>query len=313
MSHPKKALAIAAVSVLAVCVCGYVLLWNPSKAPNRDIQGSTPPEKGSDGVSSTDITTTSVWLGGDLQLTEGMADMLDKPIDELMDLEWSKWPVRALLRDADLVGQAIKEIAVDGEAGDWEPQIGELRSTIKTMLLAYGSNNHSAYFDYLRDSGESVVEETVAALRKIMVTELQVQEGELETDSWKLLSQFSKLAKLGIHWDGLVVQGSRIRLYSTRTATLPPLGRNFQRLRGQIVVYHHVATPPVELGTVIASRGSAIIADVTVFISHSDELGGVVRPYVIRFWYDPINGSWRPKEMCGFSRQNEGPAVQLIF
>jgi len=106
-------------------------------------------------------------------------------------------------------------------------------------------------------------------------------------------------------WKGLVLEGSKIKVFETQTSDPPMLGNEIYDFCGAVCTFDHRTLPPISLEELLKEEGKALIADVLVFIQHDDEMGGVVWPYVFRYFFDPINNKWRVKRQIQYSNKNK--------
>ena len=100
-------------------------------------------------------------------------------------------------------------------------------------------------------------------------------------------------------WTGLILEGSEIRVFESRESE-PPIGGDLYQLRGAIGTFRHFTEPPVPLQEVLRDNGKVLMADVRLLIAHDDGMGGVVWPYVVRYWFDYAGGTWRPHRGVNF-------------
>jgi hypothetical protein len=246
-----------------------------------------------------------------------MEELLDVSAQELIDMSWQSREIDVLLTEGyDEIFKRVETLTLKGEPPQAET-LPKLYDFLTKMLVAYGGDDLPNYFDMLKEAGETVVPEIENGIREMLVTQLGVSKDKVSDGPWGMLSQFAKVTgERGITkacWKGLVTEGSQIAFFETRTDKMEPPGKDFQSVRGQVVTFHHVSMPPISLVDAIKSEGKVIAADVTIFIAHTEERSSTVTPYVLRFWYDSKNRSWRPLTMNGFPNPEYNLPMRMIF
>ncbi|MCX7022301.1 MAG: hypothetical protein NTW26_08550 [bacterium] len=239
--------------------------------------------------------------------TAGLAALGDKAtLDDVVDMSWNSMRTDVLFKDgAAPVAQALAEVRWTGRELLDGQQADALRRTAAAVLAGYGTNDIPAYFQMLKESGETVGEMFDSMMRKDLA-ELGVPAGEIPSDPWETQSLYWRKTGQQTLWQGLCKERSQVTVYETGTDALPKPGEStFWPLRNSIMTFAHIGVPPTSLPDTIKSKGKVKVADVTVFISHSDEKGGKVVPYVIRFWYDSDRKVWRPGAMTCYPNRYE--------
>ena len=239
--------------------------------------------------------------------TVALAAMGDKAtLDDMIDMSWNSMRTDVLFKDgAAPVAQALAEVRWTGKELLDDQQADALRRTAAAVLAGYGTNDIPAYFQMLKESGETVGEMFGSTIRKDLA-ELGVPAGEIPSDPWEGRSLYWRKTGRQTLWQGLCKERSQVTIYETNTDVLPNPGKDsFWPLRESIITFAHIGVPPASLPDTIKSKGKVTLAEVTVFISHSDEKGGKVVPYVIRFWYDPDRKVWRPGAMACYPNRYE--------
>jgi len=235
-----------------------------------------------------------------------------RPAD-LMDMTWDSWPSDVDFSNRERLAESIARIPIKGEITMTPEQRTQLHNLLCELLFDFGNDRFDAYYDYLRNSKEVVPRDMVQAFRRDLINEIGLAEDKIATDPWELLSQSSRAYQEKSLWQGLVSHKSHIDLFEARTQELPVPGEDLNKIRRAIRTFRHVTVPPLTFGYVIESQGHAIVADARIFITHSDEVGAKVRPYVIRLWYDSANGTWRPLRMAFFPNAYERLKPAITF
>jgi hypothetical protein len=290
---------------------GLTVSQNPSEVPesNNQLQNGS--------ASSADTPESSV-------PKETLEDMkivneelvLDKsslrPAD-LMDMTWDSWQFDVDFSDREKLAESIESIPIKGKIATTQEQLSKLRSVLCEVLFDFGNNDFDAYYKFLKNSGETFPPYMIQRFRQDLTIGLGFPEDKIASDPWELLSQSAKEYKDQSLWQGLVTHKSQINLFEARTHELTEPGEDLHKIRRAITTYTHVTEPPITLEQIIEARGKAIIADTTLFVTHTDEVGGKVRPYVIRMWYDPKNNLWRPLRMTFFPNAYESLQPKMAF
>jgi hypothetical protein len=232
--------------------------------------------------------------------------------DELMNMKWDSLSADTSFSNRKDVLRVVSSFTRTGITVD--QHVSEaLTSMLGDVLMFYGTNDLASYFRWLKESNETIRPEVIPELRNSLTQELHIPPQDIPEDSFDLLGRFVEKAAFKTHWNGLVGEGSSIHFFEATTTELPSPGKTFQDLRHKIVSYHHITKSPREPSQIISSKGKVLFSDVTVLIAHSEEVGNIVRPYVMRLWYDPEANIWRPFPMSGFPSMKDGYPCQLVF
>ncbi len=244
-----------------------------------------------------------------------LGDVIEGDIGDAMDMVWSSWEITCDFSDCNKVAEVVSKLPIVGNMKVPEEQLDQLQSCITEMVFNNGNNDYKIYLNFLRKSGEVVDEFIYNTLRETWIAK-GIPEKEVPADPWELLSEDLKkdkedgLAKS--MWKGLVSEGSKIIIFETPTTNLP-IGEDLYKVRGAAITYRHLTVPPIRLDTMLENKGKVIMADVLVFIAHDDSMGGVVWPYIIRYWFDPINKLWRPQGAYCFPNSHKECRSYLLY
>jgi len=240
----------------------------------------------------------------DLEALSG--DLLEGDIGDVMDMEWSSREITSDFSGRNKVAEVIGQFPITSDITVSEEQIDMLRNCVTEMIFNNGNNDYDSYLNFVRKSGETVQQFKIESIRTRLI-EKGISEEEISTDPWKLLSEDlnnkKKLGRMSL-WKGLVSKGSNIKIFEAQTSQLP-IGKKLKELRGGIRTYNDLTAPPISLDEMLTKKGKVLMADVMFFIAHEDVTGGIVWPYTTRYWFDPINNSWRVQEVVLFRNRSK--------
>lgn len=230
-----------------------------------------------------------------------LGDIIDGDIGDAMDVVWSSREITCDFSDRSKVAEQVNQFPIVSDIPVLAEQLAQLRNCVTQMIFNNGNDDYESYLSFLRESGETI----------------QAHHGEpLPPNPWKVhaesLRQNKENSGLMSRWEGLVLEGSRIKIFEAHTSN-PPLGRDLRRLRGAIRVYGRMTVPPVRADDVLKSEGKILMADVQVFIAHDASTGGVVWPFIIRYWFDPVHSSWRAQQAALFRNRHKDPLIKIIY
>lgn len=286
-----------------------------SQSPSEVPASNTQRQNGPTSLVDTPESSTPKETIADTKIAndELMLDMPGKRPADLMDMTWDSWQFDVEFSDRNKLTESIEGIPIKGKVAITHEQLSELRNVLCEVLFDFGNNDFDAYYDFLKNSKETFPPHMIQAFRRDLITGLGFPEDKVASDPWELLSQSCKEYKEQSLWQGLVSHKSHIDLFEAHTHKLAEPGEDLKQIRGSITTYMHVTVPPLTLEQIIKARGKAIVADTTLFVTHTDEVGGKVRPYVIRMWYDPVNNLWRLLRMTFFPNAYESLHPKMTF
>jgi len=322
MEHRKRNRYILFLSLVAIGIfLAYVITVYVRPVSNHElIVSQSPPEVSAsdtqlqnDQASSVDSTPKGTTPEKKITNDELMLVMPGKRTADLVDMTWDSWHFDVEFTDRNKLAESIEGIPIKSKVATTQEQLSKLRSVLCEVLFDFGNNDFDAYYDFLKKSGETFPPYMIQAFRQDLITELGFPEDKIASDPWELLSQSSKEYKEQSLWQGLVSHESRIDLFEANTHRLAEPGELLHKIRRSIATYKHVTVPPLTFEQIIEARGKAVVADITLFVTHTDETGGKVRPYVIRMWYDPVNNMWRPLRMTFFPNAYESLHPKITF
>lgn len=277
--------------------------WNRNLAtPRRREAGTT---AGSDLQASSD----------DLKALEALCgDLVAGDMGDAMDMEWSSREITSDFSDPNKVADAIRQFPVTGDVPLSKERLDLLCKFATEMIFNNGNNDYDSYLNFLRTCGERV-DPSVYDLARRSYIGSGIPQDEIPTDPWELLSQDlrdrKKVFDCSSMWKGLVSEGSSIRVFETQTSRLP-LGPGLYSLRGAVTTFRDLTAPPISLDEMLEDKGKVLMADVQVFIAHDDVTGGVVWPYIIRYWFDPIDNLWRVQRAALFKNRHKAYRIYVL-
>ncbi len=233
-----------------------------------------------------------------------LTELLDADPADMMDMEWNSREITSDFTDRSKIAVVISAMPIKSDTMVSEEQLNLLQDSVTEMIFDNGNNDYDSYLKLLKQSGEKISEGLYERLLGYLKG-YGITEEEISTDPFQRLSQYYENRKRKSRWKGLVSEGSEIRIFETRTSRLETPGRELEIIRQAITTYPHPLRPPISLDEMLKTKGKALIADVKVFIAHEDAMVGIVRPYVIRYWFDSINNFWRPQRATAFQNRKE--------
>jgi hypothetical protein len=248
----------------------------------------------------------------DLESLSG--NLIEGDIGDILDMEWSSHEISSDFSDCNKVVEVVKQFPIVSDIVVSEEQLDKLYDCISKMLFYNGNDDYNNYLDFLRKSGETV---DMSFYESGCARWLRggIPEEEIPTDPWEWLSEDLKRLYKAVGcrsmWEGLVLEGSEIKIFKAQTSELP-FGRELYELRGGMTTFRHVTTPPTTLDEMLKIKGKVLMADVQVFIAHDDSTGRVVWPYVIRYWFDPIHNSWRVQRAALFNNRHKSYRISIL-
>ena len=322
------------VMILGTCLLGFLLAvvtvmtgihrnWPESQARPRETARAYREEVNvADGRSSGESAAASDEIGEEAQNGSVNVRELKRLQEELdlvpdigltMDMQWDSRNVSATFSDPNRITDLIKTLPTKGLTISSD-RLDGLHTVLTRTVLAYGNSDLEAYFDLLRESGETVAADIYEAFRQDLRSAGRTDQ-EVPTEPWEVLSEWCSENKERSLWGGFVVEGSEIRLFQTRARQLDQPGEFLKDIRKCTVNYRHLTTPPISPAEMLRSKGAILMAEVTVFIAHADEVGSKIRPYIIRYWFDSVHEQWRPSAMSFFPNRLENleKKVDLVF
>ena len=246
----------------------------------------------------------------DLALLEKLTEI---DLSTAMDMRWDSKSVTCNFEDYEKVADTIQAIPIINKAMVTNEQLKTLHDVITQMVFDNGTHNIEAYFDYMKKNGQTISTDSYNSLRKALKEEVKIPEMEIASEPWDLAVQFCETYDYCTSWQGLVSEDSEIKLFKTQTSTLDLPGKILANLREACTNFARFTVPPKTIEYEIQSKGEVILADAKVYIQHADKMGAIVRPYIIRYWYDSDNSVWRPLEMTCFQNRHEHFDVRVLY
>jgi len=231
---------------------------------------------------------------------------------EQMDMEWDSRAGTASCRSKDEFLQAIQKLPVTGEALIGSQQREQLTGFLGDLCVSFGTDNPRPYLQRLKQSGETVKPEFVEANRGALLQNLPAST-PIPDDPWEQAALLHQHAKFQSHWHEFVLSGSGIRLYKTTKEDNSTIGEGLWRVRQAITTFNHIGAPPLTAAAVLKQDKELLMAEVTLFIRHDDSMGGKVRPYIARLWYDSLNKVWRTNKMSAFQNGHDDFQPGLMY
>jgi hypothetical protein len=248
----------------------------------------------------------------DLEILLG--DLIEGDIGDALDMVWSNREITSDFKDRNEIAEEVKKFPILSNVEVSEEQLDLLRNCITEIIFNNGNNDYDSYLNFIRKSGETIPHYICELARKSLIGSGTPEE-EIPDDPWKLLSEDlkdrKKVFECSSMWKGLVSEGSQIKLFESQTSQLP-LGDDLYDLRGGMTTFRDLTDPPISLDETIKTKGKVTMADVQIFIAHEDLTGGVVWPYIIRYWFDPINKLWRVERAALFQNRHTSYRIYIL-
>lgn len=310
MQLKRKVIIVASVACcIGICIFAFLVHGGTNGAGREQAAGgtahlSTGNTNGEVATSEStpDTARTGTGANDDLAALEEILDV--DPVD-LMDMEWNQRAVVCDFSSREKVAEAVRSFALVTDARVAEEQLDLLRETVTESVYRNGSNDYVGYLDHARRSGERVAPSIDEFFRRALTERSAVPKQDVPTDPWELVSKVVRERDYRSRWKGLVVEGSEIKIFPAETPNVPHPGEELSTIRGSVRTYHDWTDPPLSLEEAIRLNGTVLIADVKVFVAHEDAMGGIVRPYVIRYWLDPVHDLWRAKVVSAYPNRHE--------
>ena len=245
----------------------------------------------------------------DLVDLQDMEELMDLKLADLLAMKWNSLEVTCDFGDYEKVAEAVDTIPVSGEPKLSKEQEQNIKEFISRTLCHNGRHEFDGFFNFLKESGETIDEYWVQWIRKYFVEKRNMTDDELPADPWKLAAFYrSERRFVWTAWKGFVLDGSEIRIQIAKdmdsVSELP--GTQFQAIGRAQAGFAHLGKPPISLEEMIKLKGKVLTADVILFIAHDETLSEQIFPYIIRYWFDPINNIWRPHLAVGYPRHGSG-------
>jgi len=254
--------------------------------------------------------------GGEIERSEDefLADLVRRRPSDVAAAQWDSWAVDTVLTDRRSVSEGVESLPWVTEVQVAQEDKQALEDVLCEFLLACGTESFSDYFAYLERSGEVIAEDIEGEFRRTLEEYGGVPRSEQPSDPWEVARQFcSDIKPGGTEWRGLVVKHSEVRVFETAITDLPELGKHFRLLCEVKGIGRHISKPPMGLKEALALDGTCRVADVTLYVAHSDRLNAVTRPYMLRFWYDSRSKVWRPLTMSSFQGKHDRLMSYIVF
>lgn len=235
-------------------------------------------------------------------------------IGDALDMIWSNREITCDFSNKNKIKEIVRNFPIVGNVKLTQDQLDQLYNWSTEMIFNHGNNNFSDYIDFLRMSGESIGPSYYEGMRKMEMNR-GIPEKEIPNDHWELLSKriefIAKEHGRRTYWKGLVSEGSRITIFEATKSDLP-IGSQLKQLRGSITIYKNAFFHPISVEQAIGDQGNVIMVDVRFFIAHDDSIGGVIWPYIARFWFDTVNNSWRAQKVALLSNRHTAYPIYIL-
>ena len=241
-------------------------------------------------------------------------ELLTGDVGDMMDRIWASREIASHFTSRKEVGDAVAKIPFTGHVEVSQEQAEILRNQVTELVFDNGHNNFSAYLTFLKKTGQVISEKQEKDLRDIFA-DRGLPSDQIPKDPWELLAKFLDGAGASptvCRWKGLSVDGSEIRIFETQEPE-PPIGGDLYQLRQALSQFRRFTEPPVSLDETLQRTGKVVMADVRILIAHDEGMGGVVWPYIIRYWREPDSNIWRAHEAVLFQNRRMAPDGYILY
>jgi hypothetical protein len=317
----KKSLILFMICCTAGLISGVFLLAKAFLFTGNDHPGSnTDISHGDSGMVSSQkkwVATSKETIQQASQKKQELIELRDEAglksdIKQVMEMQWNNKEVSTLLKNQDELTAVVDKMPVNGKAitAITDEQADQLKSALLQMLLCHGKNDFSSYISTLKETGETMPLFLQEYLKKNLLTS-GLSEEKIAKDPYDLFVQWSKSTDK-VLWSGLAAEGSNIKLFKTTTDQLEAPGAIFSEIMAMQSRYRHLTEPAVGFSETLKLKKQIVLADVTLFIAHSEEEKNI-SPYVIRYWYDTANLLWRPFDMAFYGDWENIDGTEIPF
>jgi hypothetical protein len=226
---------------------------------------------------------------------------------EILYMRWNSLHISMDFGDRSELAMFVQEIPVEGIELLTESQLGLLHIAVTEWLFYNGNNDGESYYRYLFESKETLNEDIQEVIRKLALEKNRLD--VLEMNSLQQMVWLFREKKIDINWQGLVAEGTRIKVLETETANLLHPGAAIRGINRKIVGYFRRTAPPISFEDELKNRASVLVADLEVYIA-SDE--GNIKPYFCRYWFDTENTIWRLKAVVYYPKQDDLDMTDIV-
>jgi hypothetical protein len=239
---------------------------------------------------------------------ENLSAAIGKSAAELLYMRWNSRQMSVDFEDRSKLAMFVRKIPVDANDVLTEHQLGLLYPAITEWLFCNGNNNRKSYYRYLLESKEKLTENQQEVIRKL--ARERNRPDVLEMNSLqKLVWFYNERMECGIHWQGLVGEGTRIKVFVTETAHLLNPGNAIGQINQKIITYNRKTAPPISLEDELKNKGYVLVADLEIYVV-SDK--GNIKPYFCRYWFDTENSVWRLKCVVFYPKQKDLDITHIV-
>lgn len=236
---------------------------------------------------------------------------IDDAAVERMDMDWDSRLNGPICTDVPAVAGFFEALRVEGVAVT-EAMRKELKSWLATFVTSAASDDPKAYFEMLARGGE-IIQPARLATYQVSPSDASAPGSDPDSSPWEIVRSSFLQDKGRSGWRAVVPEGSFIRIHDADDFPKDP-SVDLAKKRGAIRVFHPLTMSPEGFAkSLLAKDKSLMVADVNLFIRHADSANNVVRPYIIRLWWDPKTSVWRPLRMWCFENRYESISSRVLF
>jgi hypothetical protein len=224
---------------------------------------------------------TAAWLE---ELKKESAAMNKSPVD-ILTLRWNAREITVDCVQRPLVQAFVGRITAEGRDLLTEEQMNRLQDSITDFVFFNATNDRRSYYAKLLGQGETINE-----LGRKWISQAAVDSGTLERLDMDPLEQLAGLTQAKCGWRGLVAEGTRIKIYSTRSANLEEPGCTLWEALHRKTMRPKMTDPPIVFKEAVKTRGQVLVADLELFVANNKKQ---VIPYFCRYWFDDASSIWR--------------------
>jgi hypothetical protein len=205
--------------------------------------------------------------------------------EKVLALRWNARDVTVDCTQRPLVQAFVGSITAEGRDLLTEEQMNRLHDSITDFVFANAANDRRGYYARLLEQGE-----TINDRGREWISENALKRGRLDIMDMDPLEQLVWLSQVKCGWRGLVAEGTRLKIYSTRSADLEEPGRTLWEAVHKKTLRSKVTNPPVVFEEAVKIRGQVLMADLELFVANGKKQ---IVPYFFRYWFDDAYSVWR--------------------
>jgi hypothetical protein len=237
---------------------------------------------------------------------DSVSEEIGRSPSATLSMQWDAREVTAKCDECQEVAAFVRDMSVDGNDVITSQQLRLLRDALTRWLFCNGNNEVRDYLAYSLESGETIAEGARWWIGEYARTENRPD--VLGMPPLEQLVWYYRVSKWQTRWQGLVAEGSRIKVFEAMETDLPDPGQAIRGINRRVIWHKRASSPPVSPESVVRDRGSVTLADVEVYVMHNQRS---VRPYFCRYWFDSEKSIWRLDGVVSYPCGDEPPQIVI--